>query len=86
MKVGANNRAKIRWRKKSLELTRPRLSPISELLAVPSDELAAGSLATASSAAAARFRLIKVTVYVSLECGLRQKKKKTRNTRNADRH
>ncbi|EZA48968.1 hypothetical protein X777_12414 [Ooceraea biroi] len=52
-----------------MKLTRPRLSPISKLLAVPPNELAA-VLATASPAAAARFRLIKVTIHVPLEGSL----------------
>lgn len=49
--------------------TRPRLSPISKLLAIPPNEFAA-IFATASSVATTCFRLIKVTVYVPLERGL----------------
>lgn len=51
-------------------LTRPRLPPISKLFAIPPNELAAG-FTTTSSVAAARFRLIKMTIYVPLESGLR---------------
>lgn len=54
-------------------LTRPRLPPISKFLAIPPDKLAA-TFATTSSVAAARLRLIKVSVYVPLESGLQQKK------------
>lgn len=50
-------------------LTRPRLPPISKLLAIPSNELAA-VLATASTIIVARFRLIEVTIHVPLESGL----------------
>ncbi|KYN06812.1 hypothetical protein ALC62_02195, partial [Cyphomyrmex costatus] len=46
--------------------TRPRLPPISKLLAIPPNELAA-ILATTSSISAARFRLIEVTIHVPLK-------------------
>lgn len=50
-------------------LTRPRLPPISKLLAISSNELAA-VLATTSPVIAARFRLIEVTIHMPLEGGL----------------
>jgi len=50
-------------------LTRPRLSPISKLLAIPPNELAT-VLATTSSVSVARFRLIEMTIYMPLKGGL----------------
>ncbi|KYN39696.1 hypothetical protein ALC56_06191 [Trachymyrmex septentrionalis] len=52
-----------------MTLTRPRLSPISKLLAIPPNELAT-VLATTSSVSVARFRLIEVTIHVPLKGGL----------------
>ena len=47
-------------------LTRPRLSPISKLLAVSPNEFAA-VFATASPITTTCFRLIEVTIHVPLE-------------------
>lgn len=53
-------------------LTRPRLSPISKLFAVSSNEFAA-IFATALSVVSVRFWLIEVTVHVPLQGGLQTK-------------
>ncbi|KYQ49741.1 hypothetical protein ALC60_11186 [Trachymyrmex zeteki] len=52
-----------------MTLTRPRLPPISKLLAISSNELAA-ILATTSSVSVTCFRLIEVTIHMPLKGGL----------------